>query len=313
MIQKKEFYYDSRDNIHKIYAVKWIPDNEIKCVVQIIHGKAEHIERYDDFARYLAQNGFLVIGNDHLGHGKSVKNKEEYGYFCEKDAVTVLVRDVHRLKKIVQQENPGIPFYILGHSMGSFILRNYLFRYGKGIDGAIICGTASFTKAKILSGKALLHFIGIFKGMNFHSKFFDKIVDSSNNARIVNARTPFDWLCTDEEIVNQYSNDDACGFVFTINGFLTLLQSVDNLNKKKYLALMPKSLPILFVAGTDDPIGNYTEGVKQAYRQFEKTGMTNLSLKFYDGFRHEILNEKDKLTVYQDIYDFINCLNEKQK
>lgn len=306
MIQKEEFYYDSRDGIHKIHAVKWIPETEnIKCVVQIVHGMTEHIERYDDFAKYLAAKGILVIGNDHLGHGKSVNNKEEYGYFCKKDAVTVVVRDVHRLKKMVQEENPGKPFFILGHSMGSLILRNYLFRYGKGIDGAIISGTASHNSLKTRVGILLLRVIALFKGERYRSALADNLVNGNLNARIPNQRTEYDWLTTDEEIVDQYAQDEACGFKFTVNGFLTLTQSVDNLNKKKYLANMPKDLPVLFLAGTEDPVGAYTDGVKRAYRQFEAAGMKCISMKFYEGSRHEILNETAKQEVYEDIYEFL--------
>ncbi|MFT3985719.1 MAG: alpha/beta hydrolase [Lachnospiraceae bacterium] len=313
MIQKEEFYYDSGDGIHKIYAVKWIPETEdILGVVQIVHGMAEHIERYETFADYLAKRGIAVVGNDHLGHGKSVNNKEEYGYFCKKDAVTIVVRDIYRLKKLIQEENPGKPYYILGHSMGSLLLRNYLFKYGTDIDGVILSGTASHSPLKIISGKALLQLIALFKGLNYHSKLADMLVNGNSNERIENKRTRFDWLSTDEEIVDTYVKDEACGFLFTVNGFLTLLQSVDNLNKKKYLANMPKSLPVLFLSGEQDPVGGYTAGVKRAYRQFEKAGMKCLSLKFYADCRHEILNEKNKKEVYEDIYAFLMIHNEKK-
>ena len=111
------------------------------CVVQIIHGMAEYVERYEEFARFLTDQGCVVTGNDHLGHGKSVGEEKCYGYFCEQDPATVLVRDVHRLKKITQKEYPSLPYVIIGHSMGSFILRNYLTMYGSGITGAVIMGT----------------------------------------------------------------------------------------------------------------------------------------------------------------------------
>lgn len=306
MIHKEELYYDSRDGIHKIHAVKWAPETEpVKCIVQIVHGMTEHIERYDDFAKYLAEKGILVIGNDHLGHGKSVSSKDEYGYFCKKDAVTVVVRDVHRLKKMAEEENPGKPIFILGHSMGSLILRNYLFRYGRGIDGAIISGTASHNAITTGAGILLLRVIALFKGESYRSKLADKLVNGNANARIPDKKTEYDWLTRDEKIVEQYIQDEACGFRFTVNGFLTLMQSVDNLNKKKYLANMPKDLPVLFLSGTEDPVGAYTEGVKRAYGQFEAAGMKHISMKFYEGSRHEILNETVKQEVYEDIYEFL--------
>ena len=142
MVKKEDFYFDSRDGEHKIHAVRWIPDiDKPACILQVVHGMAEYIDRYDDFARFLADRGILVVGDDHLGHGKTVNPGEPYGYFCKEDAPTVLVRDEHRLKKMMHEQHVGVPYIILGHSMGSFITRNYLLKYGRGIDGAIIVGT----------------------------------------------------------------------------------------------------------------------------------------------------------------------------
>ena len=143
MVKKEEFTFDSRDGSTKLHAVRWTPSGKVICILQIVHGMAEYVERYEALALYLGEKGILVTGDDHLGHGKSVGERGAYGYFCDQDPATVVVRDVHRLKKITQEEYPGVPYVILGHSMGSFILRNYLFRYGSGIQGAIICGTGS--------------------------------------------------------------------------------------------------------------------------------------------------------------------------
>lgn len=305
MVERVEFYYDSRDNEHKIRALKWIPEGEVIGVLQLVHGMAEHIERYSDFACYMAENGFLVVANDHLGHGKSIENKEEYGYFCDKDALTVVVRDIHRLKKITQEENPGKPYFILGHSMGSLLLRNYLFRYGKGIDGAILTGTASLPSLMTKPGLIILSLMKLFRGAHVRSPFASQLVNGDYNARIKDKRTEFDWLCHDEEIVDKYIADEACGYLFTLNGFITLVKSVDRLNNKKLLNNMPKELPVIFMSGADDPVGNYGEGVKRAYGQFIDAGMINTSMKLYPGLRHEILNEKCKKDIYEDIMEFI--------
>ena len=156
MSRKEEFYFDSRDGEHRLHAVKWIPEAQKPvCVVQIIHGMTEYVDRYDEFADYLAKRDILVVGDDHLGHGKSVREGETYGYFCREDAATVLVRDEHRLKKMTQEQYAGVPYIILGHSMGSFILRNYLTRYGSGIDGAVIMGTGMLSKPMLYAKTAL--------------------------------------------------------------------------------------------------------------------------------------------------------------
>ena len=154
-MKKEEIFFLSRDGKTKIHAVKWIPEGKPICILQIVHGMAEYIERYERLASVLTRQGILVTGEDHLGHGKSVGENGIYGYFCAHDPATVVVRDVHRLKKIVQEQYPGVPYLLLGHSMGSFILRNYLSRYGSGIDGAIVMGTGMQPKAVLNAAKAV--------------------------------------------------------------------------------------------------------------------------------------------------------------
>ena len=306
-MKREDFYYDSRDGIHKIHAVRWSPDDgEIGCILQLVHGMAEHVERYEHVAEYFTKKGMLVVANDHLGHGKSVKDKSEYGYFCKNDPLTVVVRDVHRLKKITQEENPGKPCFIMGHSMGSLFLRNYLFRYGSGIDGAIIQGTTDLTPLATKSGLALLKILSFFEGEKKRSAFANGFVSSDPNARIKDPRTPSDWLCDNEEVVDRFIADEACGFTFTLNGLTTIMHSVDNLSKKKYLAKVPLSLPLLIISGDMDPIGAYGENVKRAYERYVKLGMKDVTMKLYPGLRHEIHNERNNAEVFGDIYAFID-------
>ena len=305
MVKKEEFTFDSRDGQSKIHAVRWVPEGKIVCILQIVHGMAEYIERYEALAEYLSEKGILVTGEDHLGHGKSVGEEATYGYFCEQDPATVVVRDVHRLKKITQEEYPGVPYVILGHSMGSFILRNYLFKYGTGIQGAIVCGTGSQPKLLVKVSKMVAAVQGLFLGQKHVAKMIDKLAFGSYNQKIPNAKTSFDWLCSDERVVDAYLNDDLCGFTFTINGFKTLFTLIDRLNQEENLNAMPKKLPVHFIAGDMDPVGNYGEGVKKAYQDFNRAGMERVSLKLYAGGRHELLNEKNKQQVYDDIYPWI--------
>ena len=305
MVKKEEFTFDSRDGKTKIHAVRWVPEGKVVCIVQIIHGMAEYIERYEELAQYLGEKGILVTGDDHLGHGKSVGEDGAYGYFCEQDPATVVVRDVHRLKKMTQEEYPGIPYVILGHSMGSFILRNYLFRYGTGIQGAIVCGTGSQPKTLVKVSKMIAALQGVFLGQKHVAKMIDNLAFGSYNKKIPDAKTSVDWLCTEEGVVDAYVKDELCGFTFTVNGFMTLFTLLDRLNREENLRAMPKNLPVHFIAGDMDPVGNYGEGVKKAYEDFQKVGMERISLKLYAGDRHELLNEKDKFKVYEDIYPWI--------
>lgn len=305
MVKKEEFTFDSRDGISKIHAVRWIPEGEIVCILQIVHGMAEYVERYEEVAQYFAERGILVTGEDHLGHGKSVAEDGTYGYFCKRDSATVIVRDVHRLKKMTQQAYPGIPYVILGHSMGSYMLRNYLFRYGTGIQGAILCGTGSMPQGIISAAKVLAKIQELVLGGKHVAKRLDNMAFGAYNKRLQPERTDKDWLCTDEKVVDIYKNDSLCGFTFTVNGFQTMFEIITRLNKEENLSKMPKNLPVYFIAGEEDPVGDYGEGVKKAYHDFENAGMENLSIKLYPGDRHEILNEKDREQVYEDVYSFI--------
>lgn len=306
MIKKEEFYFDSRDREHKIHAIRWIPDGEQPvCILQIVHGMSEYIDRYDDFAGYLADKGILVVGDDHLGHGKSVNPGDPYGYFCKEDAATVLVRDEHRLKKMTQERYPGVPYLILGHSMGSFITRNYLMRYGTGIDGAIIVGTGMQPKPVLLFARALAAIDGFFCGEQHVSKLVDKAAFGVYNKRIESPKTSFDWLSRNEDNVRQYIEDPLCGFIFTANGFQTLFRLIYNLHDMEGLRKMPTSLPVFFLSGEEDPVGNYGKSVKQVCQSFREIGMENVQIKLYPKDRHELLNEVDKEDAYGDIYRWI--------
>lgn len=306
MIRKEEFYFDSRDQKNKIHAIKWIPDVEKPvCIFQIVHGMAEHIDRYDEFARFLAGKGILVVGDDHLGHGKSVPEGGTYGYFCEEDAANVLVRDVHRLKKIMQEQYPGVMYLILGHSMGSFILRNYLFRYGSGVNGAIIAGTGMQSKATLFFARTVTAIQKFFCGSKHVGKFIDKASFGSFNNRFMPVRTQCDWLSREEANVDRYLADPMCGFVFTLNGFATLFQLIHNCYDVEKIESMPKMLPVFLIAGADDPVGNYGKSVEKVYQSYLDHGMQNVQMKLYEKDRHELLNETDRELVYGDIYRWI--------
>ena len=307
-MRKEEFTIDSRDGVHKLYSVKYLPDGEPKAIVQIVHGMSEYMGRYEEFAKYLADQGYLVTGEDHLGHGLSVPQGETYGYFCSMDPATVLVRDVHRLKKTVQAQYPGVPFVILGHSMGSYILRNYLCRYGTGIQAAIVMGTGMENKAAVDFVRVLTKMMHAIYGEKHLSRTLDKLVMGSYNKKIEAPRTDSDWLSRDEEVVNKYRIDPLCGFPFTVNGYEALFELVSRLFKQENLAKLPAQLPTLVVSGGQDPVGAYGEGVQRAYESMKNAGMQKLELKIYPEDRHEILNELDREQVYADIVKWIQTV-----
>lgn len=300
-MRKEEFYFLSRDNETKIHAVKWIPDLEPVCILQIVHGMAEYAERYERLAEVLTRNGILVTGEDHLGHGRSLGADGCKGYFCRQDPATVVVRDVHRLKKTVQEQYPGIPYLILGHSMGSFILRNYLCRYGAGIDGAIIMATGMQPEATVRLAKALAKLQGMLYGEKHVSRLLDRLAFGSYQKPFKDGVGQMDWLSRSREEVQKYADDPLCGFVFTVNGFSTLFELISRLYDSACEEKLPKELPVLFMAGDQDPVGDCGRAVRRVAEKYKNCGMKQVDCIIYPGMRHEILNENERESVEQDI------------
>lgn len=303
-MQTKEIYFTSNDGKSRIHAVEWIPDGRPKAILQLVHGMAEHIERYEDFAAFMTEHGYLVVGDNHLGHGKSVGENGQKGYFCEGDAASVLVRDEHKLHEVVEGEYPGIPYFILGHSMGSFITRNYLTEYGHEVQGAVIMGTGMQPKALLALSKTLAKAEKLFKGDTHVSTFIDKLAFGGYYKKIPSYTMKNEWLTSNQDAVQKYNDDPDCGFTFTVNGFSTLFELIWRLHDEERLAAIPKNLPMFFVAGAEDPVGNYGKGVKQAADTVRKAGVQNVTMTLYPGGRHEILNDREHGEVYEDVLSF---------
>jgi len=308
-MKKEEFYFTSRNGRTKLHAVRYSPEqlDSVRGVLQIVHGMAEYVERYDEFAEYFTSRGIVVTGEDHMGHGKSVNQKQggKYGYFCQQDPATVVVQDVHQLQQLTRKLYPHVPYVLLGHSMGSFITRNYMYCYGKGISGVILMGTGMQSPLTLYMAKALVGIQKVFCGSRHTSKLIDKLAFGRYNRRISNPRTSFDWLSRDAARVDQYLADPLCGFVFTVNGFDTLFELIARLYRPGNLKRIPKELPVFMLSGKADPVGGYGKGVRRAYASLKKAGLRKIKLKLYAGGRHELLNEINRKEVMQDIYDWM--------
>ena len=301
MAVKREFTYASADGRTKLHGVEWRPETgRPKAILQIFHGMVEYIERYGEFASYLTEKGFLVVGNDHLGHGGSIRTKADYGYFAQPDGNRAVLDDLHAVTALTKQLYPGVPYFLLGHSMGSFYARQYLCEWGDELDGAIIMGTGFQPKALVATARALCRVLAVFFGWEHRSKLVANLSFLGYN-RGLEGRTPQDWLNRDQAEVDKYRADERCMFTFTLNAYYSMFTGILRLYDPAVLAGVPKDLPLLFLAGDADPVGERTAGVRRAIQSLRDAGVGNIESKFYPGARHELLVETNKAEVFADI------------
>jgi len=308
MAKKEEFEFLSSDNKTTIHAVKWVPDSgTYEAVFQITHGMIEYIERYEPFAEYLTENGFLVVGHDHLGHGQSVKTKDDWGYMDESNGSDLMVEDMHKLRMMIQAENQGKSYFMLGHSMGSYMLRKYLTKHGENLNGALIIGTGFVPDKTIAMGIKVCKFIAKFHGWHYRSKFVKNLSFAGPYKQYnMDGSVPENsWLCKDVNIVNHYYSEPRCSYTFTLGGYRCLMETVLYDNQMENIKKMPKDLPILMLSGAKDPVGDLGAGVKKVYDMLKESGIEDLTYKLFEDDRHEILNESDKELVYKEILLFI--------
>lgn len=303
MAVKEDFYYQSANGQNRIHGIMWVPDGEVKAILQISHGMVEHMERYDEFAGFLTDRGILVIGNDHLGHGRSAASEDDWGYFG-RDGSRMVVEDLHAVTERFQKEYPDVKYFLLGHSMGSFMARRYIMNYGERINGVIIMGTGTQPKLRIIGGRLLGGVLKVFYGERHRSGLMDRLM-FGNFDRDFRTLEASSWLSKDPEIVKKYSRDPACGFKFTLNGMDTLFTTLLYIQNEKNIAKIPVSLPVLITSGDKDPVGKCGTGVREVYEAYKSHGVEDITIKLYSGDRHEILNETDRDQVYEDIYRWI--------
>lgn len=301
----KDFYFTSTDGKTRIHAQRWLPEGSPRAVVQIAHGMVEHIERYDDFARTLAACGYLVCGNDHIGHGKSAPSVEAIG-ILPLNGADIMVGDVHNLREMaVEQVGSSVPYFLFGHSMGSFVVRDYLAKYATNLQGAIVCGTGQQPLAVSKAGLAVARAIAAVRGVDYRSKLLDGMAVGSYGKKIPNARTPYDWLNTDPAAVDAYIADPECGAVFSAGGYVSLLTLTKRVAEPDYAGKVEDGVHVLFIAGGQDPVGNCGRGVDAAVTALEAGGRADVDVKLYPGMRHEILNEPAHEEVYADVLEWL--------
>lgn len=303
-----EYFFPSSDGKTLIHVNQWTPPNrENVGVVQIAHGVAEYGARYAPFAQFLCSHGFVVVANDHLGHGKSVIEDCPMVYFGEENGWQHVVDDMEELRIRTAKVFPGKPYFLFGHSMGSFLSRTHLIRYPGKLAGCILCGTGQPSSAVVAGGKLVAGREIKRLGKKAYSAKADDLAFGAYNKAFAPTRTRFDWVSASEANVDAYIADPLCGGDTTLGLFRDMLDGLSIITKQANMDKMDKSLPVYFIAGDQDPVGSMGKGVEKACACFRKAGLGDVNIKLYHGLRHEILNEASKQYVYQDVLDWLTA------
>lgn len=304
----KEFTFPSSDGLHQVHAMEWLPESGApKAVVQLVHGISEYIGRYDAFARFLTEHGYAVVGHDHLGHGRTASGPEEYGFFAEQDGWKHVLRDARTRRKLAGERFPGLPYFLMGHSMGSFVVRGYLMVYPGTVDGAILSGTGQeppfrVNTARILSALAIRS-----KGARSQSKLISALSVGAYNKQFAPNRTGADWISRDTAVVDAYLRDPLCRFLPSAGMYHDMMLGLQFLVKPEHLRRLDPDTPVYLFAGDQDPVGACGAGVRRVADMLRRAGVKDVTVRLYPGGRHEMLNELNRDEVFQDTLDWLEA------
>lgn len=304
-MQINEYHFPSATGECEIYGNTYFPDDKtVNAVLVIHHGMAEHQQRYLDFITYLVSNGIAVYMNDMANHGKSNQDKSLTGYFGKADGYKALAADFNTTFEKAKAENPDKNIFVMGHSMGSFVVRCFTAWYnGAGLSGAIYMGTGG-TNPMSAIGDKVSTLVSRLKGYKGKSRLLDSMAFGTYNKQF-EGRTSFDWLTRDEAIVDKYISDEYCGFLFSAQGMNDLIKLNIAANSDEWYQSVPKELPVLVISGDKDPVGDYSKGIIEVGDKLKASGHTDVDVKLYENARHEILNELNRQEVYEYIYSFL--------
>ncbi|MBS9780667.1 MAG: lysophospholipase [Moraxellaceae bacterium] len=297
----------STNQTHTLHHNFYYPKNkkEVKATLLIVHGMAEHSGRYAEFAEYLATQGIAVLTYDHLGHGKTAKSSEEFGFFDKKFPMQTLLQDTVLMADILKSKYPNVSHFIMGHSMGSFIVRNVLKYHSHDFTGAILMGTADKDRLVefLLPVFKLLNNFKPFQASSFGANTVNKILNSKLKDNQIKSK--FAWVSANEDNITAYENDPLCGFDFTNNGYFGLLSLIKQGVNTPFYNNIATDFPMMIISGKDDPVGNMGKGIDNLANDLTKHGFNNIQKTLYPNMRHELLGELDKQVVFNDISQWI--------
>lgn len=305
MADIREFYFPSVSGNETCCVKEWTPENgEIRAVLQIVHGVAEHMGRYDRFARFMADRGFLVVGGDLPGHGKTVTDGK-YGCIGEPDGWRRMTENIRKLREMTGEAHPNFPYFMMGHSMGSFLARTYLIDWPGTVDGVILSGTGQEKALMVAIGYLVSRLEYLRLGPDGKSALLDKLSLGAYNKQFAPNRTSCDWVSSVPGEVDAYLADPMCGFSSSANLFGEMMRGLGYIASKENLQKMDPGTPVYFFSGGSDPVGASGAGVKTVFGYFKNVGCTDLEMKLYPGGRHEMLNESNHVEVCADILSWL--------
>lgn len=303
----KKYYFTSADNTSTISAMLYWPlpkQGKPRGIVQILHGMSEHKRRYEPFIGMLCSKGYLCVIHDHIGHGLSAEPKN-WGNLPP-EAATYLVEDAHSLTQVAKKvAGTHLPYILFGHSLGSYIARAYIQRYGRELDGCILCGTGLVPLAQARAGKVAAHFIRKLRGDTYKSLFLHNKGVGVYAQAVPGDHKGLDWLSYNTTNITRYQADPACGFMFSAGAYEAVATLLLDVCSPQAFKNIPSDLPLLYIAGSEDPVGNFGKAVHECADRSLNAGVHDVNCIVYDGMRHEILNEKNNRLVYTDIVNWI--------
>lgn len=321
-----EIAFPSADGTSTVAALMWRPDvvadadADVRGVVQLVHGMAEHKSRYVPFAEFMVDQGFVVCAHDHVGHGRTAPSPKEYGHIPfhadsddgassskQLNGADILIQDTHTLRCMMQRRFPDVPYVLFGHSMGSYVVRAYVTRHGDGLAAAILCGTGQTPQWLSRVGIAATHLLAAThgEGERYHSGLVDSLGVGAFSRQVPNAKTEYDWISPERAAVDEYASDPSCGFMFTVGGYAALTGATLEAVSPKCAARVPKDLPMLFISGAEDPVGGKGKGVKAAVEEYRAAGVHTVDVHLYEGMRHEIVNRAEGKQVREDVASWL--------
>lgn len=302
----ERFTFPSSDGINTVSARAYVPENtDIVGIVTLSHGMRDYVGRYVNLAEYLTEKGYILAGNDHLGHGETAASAEDLGYFAAENGYSFVLDDLYKMNGEIKARYPGLPVVLMGHSMGSFLSRLYAEKYPDSIDGIIIHGTGG--RNPLLSiGKMLISLIRRVKGDRHRSPLVTGIAFGSYNKGFDKSEGAEAWLTRDGEQIKGRDTDPYCAFTFTAAGYADLFNMIGLCNSDAHFAAYPKGLPTLILSGEDDPVGDRGKGVRFVYGKLSEAGVEKLAMKLYPGARHELFNETNRQEVFDDMYGWLS-------